>query len=145
MDFEGGEELQAAIMDLPHTTARNSARRMLKKAGELIASAAAANAPERGGALRESYGVGTTLTTRQRRLARGSDKGQVEVYVGPGKRGYRSGVQTEFGSKHQAAQPHLRPAFDSENRNALDLIARDWWADIEKTWARRARKMAKRG
>lgn len=145
MDFEGGKELEAALMDLPHTTARASARRMLKLAGALIAGAAASNAPVREGDLQASYGVGTRLTRRQRKLARGSDKGQVEVYVGPGEGGYQAGLQTEFGNEHQAAEPHLRPAFDAQKRPALDLIARDWWADIERTWARHMRKMAKRG
>lgn len=143
MEFEGGDELERTLMDLPHTTAKASARRMLKEGGQIIAEAGAANAPEREGDLRASYGVGTKLTRAQRKAARGSGKSDVQVYVGPGEKGYQSGLQTEFGNQHQAAEPHLRPAFNANAQNVLDYIAQAWWADIAKTVARHARKMAK--
>lgn len=145
MDFEGGRDLERALNELPHTTAKASARRMLKKAGLIIAKRGAANAAKDRGDLKESYGVGTQLTRRQRKAARRSEKADVEVYVGPGDGGYQAGLQTEFGNEHQAAQPHLRPAFDASKVEALDLIRREWWADIQKTAARHARKMAKLG
>lgn len=145
MKFEGGRELEAALMDLPHTTAKASARRMMRKGGEIIAERGAANAPEREGALKRSYGVGTKLTRSQRKAARNTDKNQVEVYVGPGAGGYSAGLQTEFGNEHQTAEPHLRPAFDTSLDDVLAFISREWWADIAKTAARHARKMARLG
>ncbi|WP_407496843.1 HK97-gp10 family putative phage morphogenesis protein [Pseudooceanicola sp. MF1-13] len=143
MRFEGGKELEQALRALPGTTARASARRVMKGAGEIVARAAQALAPVLTGELVESYGIGTQLTRRQRRAARGGDKADVEVFIGPGEGGYQAGLQTEFGNEHQAAQPHLRPAFDANVRNVLDHISREWWADIEKTLARRARKLAR--
>ncbi|WP_023848263.1 HK97-gp10 family putative phage morphogenesis protein [Ponticoccus alexandrii] len=143
MKFEGGDDLEKALMDLPHTTAKASARRMLKKGGQIIAEAGAANAPEREGDLKASYVVGTRLTKSQRRATRGAAKDDVQVFVGPGPRGYEAGEQTEFGNQHQAAEPHLRPAFNSKAQDVLNLIAQEWWADIAKAVARRARKLAK--
>ncbi len=143
--FEGGRELEAALRDLPGTTAKASARRMLRAAGAIIAKAAAANAPVRDGDLRDSYGVDTRRNRRSRRMSKGADRADVEVFVGPGQGGYQAGLQTEFGNQHQAAEPHLRPAFDAKVREVLDFIAREWWADIEKTVKRRARRLAKRG
>lgn len=142
MKFEGGREIERALMDLPHTTAKASARRMLKLGAQPIADAERALAPEREGDLRDSIGVGTRLTRRQRKVSR-SDRADVEVYVGPGEGGYQAGLQTEFGNEHQAAEPHLRPAWDSERENALQIIADNWWSDIVKTVARHARKLAK--
>lgn len=144
MKFEGGKEFEAALRDLPGTTAKASARRMLKRGGEIIARAAAAMAPKRHGDLIRSYGVGTRLTRRQAKAQRGQAKSDVQVFVGPGEGGYQSGLQTEFGNRHQSAEPHLRPAFDGKVRAVLDFIAVEWWADIEKTTARHMRKMARR-
>lgn len=145
MKFEGGKEFEAALRDLPHTTAKASARRMLRMGGEIIARAASALAPVREGDLQRSYGVGTRLTRRQAKMARRGGKQDVEVYVGPGEGGYQAGLQTEFGNEHQAAEPHLRPAFDAKVREVVEVIAREWWDDIARTVARHARKQARKG
>lgn len=130
----GFSDCETALAQLPHTTARASARRVLKKAGEPIAEAMAGGAPERSGGLAGSYGVGTRLTPRQRGLHRKQDP--VEVFVGTAD---PAGVQVEFGNDHQSAQPHARPAWEAEKMRALDVIKAELWADIEKTVARARR------
>lgn len=137
MKFEGGKDLEAALFGLRRAASKAVAKRVLLKAGAPIAAAGAANAPEDSGALAESYGVGVKLTNRQaQRNRRGS---AVEVYVGPND---PAAIQTEFGNDHQSAQPHLRPAWDAEKNGALNGIAADMWAEIEKTAARAAKRAA---
>ncbi|WP_027488470.1 HK97-gp10 family putative phage morphogenesis protein [Allorhizobium undicola] len=136
---EGLRELQAALAELPKATGRRVALRALTKAATPIADAGRANAPERKGYLKKSYGVGTKLTRRQRKVSK--KESQFEVYAGPG--GDPAGVQTEFGNEHQAAEPHLRPAWDANKDRALETIKEELWTEIEKAAQRLARKAAK--
>lgn len=136
---EGFKDIERVLMNLPRATAKASVRRVLKKAGQPIADAARDNAPERDGNLKESYGVGTRLTKRQRRLSK--KESEVEVYVGPND---PSAIQTEFGNQHQAAEPHLRPAWDAHKLNALQNIRDMLWDDVQRTVERYRKRQAKR-
>ncbi|MGK7653152.1 HK97-gp10 family putative phage morphogenesis protein [Roseovarius sp. B08] len=140
MKVEGFKAAERALMQLPKATAKSTVRRVLKKAAQPIADAGRANAPSREGNLKASYGVGTRLTKRQGRMSR--KESEVEVYAGPND---PAAVQTEFGNDHQVAEPHLRPAWDSERRGALDLIKSEQMAEIEKSVARYAKRQAKAG
>lgn len=137
---EGFKDLEKTLMQLPKATAKASVRRVLKKAAQPIADAGRGNAPEREGGLKESYGVGTRLTKRQRKVSQ--RESEVEVFAGPND---PAAVQTEFGNEHQAAQPHLRPAWDAEKHKALDIIKEEAWADVQKTVVRYQKRQAKRG
>lgn len=125
---QGLTEIDKILQNLPAATAKASVRRVLKKAGQPIADAGAANAPKAEGHLRASYGVGTKLTKRQRKVS--PKKSAVEVYVGPND---PSAVQTEFGNDHQPAQPHLRPAWDANQKQTLEIIQVELWSDVTKT------------
>lgn len=127
-------------MALPKATAKASVRRVLKKAAQPVADAGRANAPEKDGNLKESYGVGTRLTKRQRRVS--PKQSEVEVYVGPND---PAAVQTEFGNRRQAAEPHLRPAWEAKKAEVLRIIKEELWADIVKSVARYRKRVAKRG
>lgn len=137
---DGLKELDAALSELAETYGPKKVKplltRVLKKAGEPIKSAGEANAPRLTGRLKLSYTVSTKLSRRQR-LAN-TKESMVEVYVGPGP--HPKGVQTEFGNAHQAPEPHLRPAFDAQNGQALTTIKDELAADIAKTTKRLARK-----
>lgn len=135
---EGLKELEKALAELPRATGKNVARRTLRKAGEPIAEAGARNAPRDEGHLQESYGVGTKLTRRQRRQHRRRDP--IEVFVGPND---PAAIQTEFGNEHQSAHPHLRPAWDSESRTALNIVKSELGNEIEKAAKRLERKAAR--
>jgi len=139
MKLEGGKDLEKALMELPKASAKASVRRVLKKAAQIIADAGRGNAPEREGGLKDSYGVGTRLTKRQRKLHR--RESEVEVFAGPND---PAAVQTEFGNEHQAAQPHLRPAWDANKHDALDLVSEELWADVLKSIQRYQRRAASR-
>lgn len=133
---EGLAELDEALKELPKATARNVLLRVLKWAGQIIADAGEALAPRLTGGLAQSYTVGTKLSRRQKKLNR--KESDVEVYVGPTP--HAKSVQTEFGNVHQAAQPHLRPAWDGNVMKVLDGIREKLAEEIEKARVRLARK-----
>ncbi|RVE83341.1 HK97-gp10 family putative phage morphogenesis protein [Sinorhizobium meliloti] len=137
--IEGLKELDKALQDLKQVTAKGVARRVLMKAATPIAEAGRSNAPlGPTGNLKASYGVGTKLTRRQSKLHR--KQSPVEVFAGPND---PAAVQTEFGNEHQAAEPHLRPAWDSNKDRALDIVAAELGTEIEKAAKRAARKAAR--
>lgn len=139
LKVSGFKEMDKALMALPKATAKATVRRILKGVAQPIADAGRGNAPEKEGGLKESYGVGTKLTKRQRKLS--SKESEVEVYAGPND---PAAIQTEFGNAHQDAQPHLRPAWDAQKYAALDAIKEDAWAEIEKTVARFNKRQARK-
>jgi hypothetical protein len=133
---EGLKELDDALVELPKATARAVLVRTLKKEGQVIADAGEALAPRLTGGLAASYTVGQKLSRRQKsQNVKGSD---VEVYVGPTPQ--PKSVQTEFGNAHQAAEPHLRPAWDGNVMKVLDGITARLSEEIEKARARLAKK-----
>lgn len=143
-EVQGLKQFAAALQDMKAATAKGVMRRVLLKAGKPIAEAGQANAPVGPtGNLAASYGVGTKLTRRQSKLNR--RESAVEVYVGPND---PAAIQTEFGNEHQAAQPHLRPAFDANVETSLDIIKTELAVEIDKTAkraARRAARLARKG
>lgn len=134
-EIEGLSDLEAALKELPRATARNVLLRTLKAQAQPIADAGEALAPRRSGKLSESYQVSTKLSKSQKRTKKQSD---VEVYVGP--TSHPKSVQTEFGNAHQAAHPHLRPAWDGNYRQVLAGITETLRGEVEKARARLARK-----
>lgn len=134
--IEGLKELADTLAELPKATTTNVFTRILTKAGQPIAHSGEANAPRRSGQLAESYAVTKKLSKRQRQ--RHKKESKVEMFVGP--MPHPKSVQTEFGNSHQAAHPHLRPAWDANKQGTLDIITQDLGAEIEAARARRARK-----
>lgn len=136
---EGLADLDRALTELPKATARNVLLRTLKEQGQPIADAGEANAPRLSGKLADSYTVGTKLSRRQKK--QNKKESMVEVYIGPTP--HPKSVQTEFGNVHQAAHPHLRPAWDGNVMKVLDGIKKSLAEQIEKARARLARKAAR--
>lgn len=134
--LEGLAELDEALTELPKATARAVLVRVLKAEGTPIKDAGETLAPKDKGGLKASYTVGQKLSRRQKN--RNKKESMVEVYIGPGPAA--KGVQTEFGNAHQAAQPHLRPAFDGNVMRVLTGIKDRLAEEIEKTRARIAKK-----
>lgn len=137
--IEGFKELDKALSDLKPATAKNVVRKILKKAAQPIADAGQANAPlGPTGNLKASYGVGTKLTRRQAKLHK--KESPVEVFAGPND---PAAIQTEFGNEHQAAEAHLRPAWDGEKDHALDIISAELGDEIGKAMQRASRRAAR--
>lgn len=138
---EGLRELDRALGQLPKSTAKAVLRKVLKDAGEPLARTARRLAPKDEYHLYESIDVSTRLSRRQRGLHRKENSPAFqEMFVGTNN---PAGVQQEFGNDRHAAQPFMRPAWDAEKMNVLDLISVSLWGEIEKAAQRLARKAAK--
>ena len=172
---DGLKELEAAMAELTKATARNTMRRALTKAAEPIRAAAERNAPEDTGKLKRSIVVTSKIDSkagkaeyastlagggskaqavqalRDARRAKGIGESFAEVFMGPAKSGKKNSIKAlvqEFGSKKQAAQPYMRPAFDSEAENVINGIKGELSTEIDKSVRRaraRALKKAARG
>jgi len=162
---EGLRELDAALAELPKAVARNTLRRVLKKAGQPIAEKARQLAPVDTGRLRDSINVSPKLGTKAgqkeyaaamkqglgqeaavaaMRDARRAAKGEgsfAEMYVGPGRQPHAH--LQEFGSVNNRPHPFMRPAWDANKDEALEIIKRDLGGEIAKAAKRVARRKAK--
>lgn len=134
---EGLSELDDALSELPKAVAKDVLVQVLTEQGKPIKEDGQRLAPRLSGRLANSYTISQKLSRRQKSLNR--KQSAVEVYIGPG--AMAENIQTEFGNAHQAAQPHLRPAWDANARLVLDGIAASLADKIEKARYR----LAKRG
>lgn len=137
--IEGLKELEEALRELPKATARNVLVRTLTKEAQPIAHDGQSRAPKLTGGLAASYTVGTKLSRRQK--SQHKKESPVEVFVGPSP--HPKSIQTEFGNAHQAAKPHLRPAWDANAKGVFDGIKDRLAEEIEKARKRLARKAEK--
>lgn len=141
--WEGFKELDAALVDFADEWGVRKVKplltRVLKKEGQPIADAESALAPKLTGELALSPIVSTKLSRRQKKQNR--KESDVEVYIGPTP--HPKSVQTEFGNAHQAAQPHLRPAWDGNVMKVLGGIKGRLTDELAKTTARLARRAAR--
>jgi HK97 gp10 family phage protein len=140
---EGLREIKAALEDVSKATSTNILKKALIEAGQPIASAARSMAPDDpttgGYDLKKSITVGTRLSRRQKKRNKKGSK--VEVYVGAGP--LSQATQQEFGNALHGPQAFLRPAWDSNKAQALQIFIKAVWSNIEKAAARAARKTAR--
>jgi HK97 gp10 family phage protein len=158
---EGFRELDKALGQLPESTARNTLRRVLKKAAEPIHIQAKSLAPVRDASDPDVYygpadnrrlrlrgttkflvQSGTRLTKRQARAVRKAGKYFAEHYVGTRD---RVAQLVEYGTSESRAQPFMRPAWDANKMKALEIIKSELGEEIQKSATRLARKRAKAG
>ncbi len=143
--FKGGKELEAALKALDLSTAKNRgvANRALDKAAVPIRDEWQQGVDVRKGVLRRSIDIGNRAQTRAtRKFRRGSSV--VERYVGvdlredPVRLSIYAPIE-EFGDKSNPPNPAGRNAFETKKVEAMNLISKTLWAEIEKV-ARRAKK-----
>ncbi|MET3662499.1 HK97-gp10 family putative phage morphogenesis protein [Aquamicrobium ahrensii] len=166
--MSGLKELDVALGEMSKGAARGALRRALTKAAEPMRAAAERNAPEDTGALKRSIALSSKIDNRagkaeyaavmkgggskaqaaaalrDARRAKGIGESFAEVFMGPKKSGKRKAIKAmvqEFGSKKQAAQPYMRPAFDAEAQNVINGIKSELSTEIDKS-VRRARARA---
>lgn len=148
---DGLREIDAALKELPKAAGKTAMRRVLKKRAEPIAEmmrSLAPDDPETGGKdLRNSIGVSTRLSPRQRRQHRKiDDRAGVEMFIGAGP--LPQAHLQEFGTAHHAPQPFARPAWDAHKGALLKGIGADMWLEIQRATERlrrRAARLAARG
>lgn len=121
--FEGGAELARTLDQLSTRISKRIMREALEHGGEPVRKAASRNAPYEPGPpdLRENIGMS---------LARNREAGDMAtIAIGP-TRGFAYGLPQELGTKHHAAHPFMRPAFDTEAPKALGLIGQELWRQL---------------
>jgi len=146
--IDGLRELDRALGSLPKATAKGVLRRVGIKALQPMAEAARQMAPDdpatSGNDLKASITVGgpAKLNTRQKRAERKAEgKSFVTVYMGTAD---VAAVPQEFGTVNHGPQSFMRPAFGQEARGAIDIVAKELGAEIEKTAKRAAARAAKK-
>lgn len=145
VDFKGGRELEAALRDLgKKATAKNVARRALRKAAEPIREEWEQLVPEDQGDLKRSIKTGGAIRQFQSRANRGD---VVTEFVGidesQDRRLHIYAEVIEFGNESHPAQPAGRPAWEGKKQEAFDRLADDLRVEIDKAAARAARKAAR--
>ena len=136
--IEGLRQVDQALKELPRATSKNVVRRVLRNRAEPMAFLASNLAPIDDADLANSMEISTRLAPRQRRGKSHPDR--VEVFVGSSS---SLAHLQEFGTRHHAAQPFMRPAFEQLKYRVLDGIQKDLMNEIEKAKARQARKAAR--
>lgn len=143
--LEGAKELEEALKELTAAGARAAMRRALRAGGAPLAARMNALAPDGGtspdGPLNDSYSVSTKLNRRQSRAQRRTGKDEVFMYVGTSD---VAGIQQEFGNRNHAAQPHVRPAWDTGKTQVLTDTLGAAEVEVEKAVARARRKAARK-
>jgi len=146
----GFAALDKALAELPKATARNVLKRTLVKAGEPIAEEARRLAPVASGELKTTIAVSSRIknkvgnaefaaamraglgkdAARQalRDARRGAGGSFAEMFVGPAS--LPQAHMNEFGTSKMAAQPYMRPAWDSEKMNSLAIIKSELGSQI---------------
>ena len=137
----GLKQLDKALGQLPKSTGKNVLRVALRKGGAPIERAAERKAPKRSGQLEASIATSTKLSRRQSREHRKKTKSTVEVFVGAG--ALPQAITQEFGARHHAAQPFMRPAWDENKMKSLGIIRREIKTGIDKATKRLERKAAR--
>lgn len=143
VQLSGFKELEQALGELPKATARNTLRRVLKRAGEPVEAAMESRAPVLTGYTEKSIAVSATLNPRNRRDIKREGKAFAEYYIGS-RRG-SAAVFNEFGTINMPAHPYMRPGWEASQDQALAIITKDLGTEIEKARARLARKAARAG
>jgi HK97 gp10 family phage protein len=138
---EGLAALETALRQLPDATAKNVLRRVGRKRLQPVADRARELVPVHQGDLRDSIGVSTKLTRRQRSRHRKDGPDDVEVFAGAGP--HPQAHLQEFGTEHHGPQPFMRPAWDTEKDGVLARIKTDLTDEIQKATTRLARRAAK--
>ncbi len=166
LKIEGLKELEDALRELPKATAKNTIRRALAAASIPIADQAQSLIVVRrvkpaivATKVKFSSGAAGKRAFAEA-LARGATRGEAGeaarqanretsddatttsgvLSIGPTKRAFYG---FEFGTVRQAPQPFMRPSWDSNKLNALEIIKTELKDQIEKARARLARKAAR--
>lgn len=132
--FAGGEELARQLDKLALPMARTVLLRALRRAAEPIRAHAEQLAPRssdsRFGHLQDFIVIQTVNRVGSVEGGRWQDaQGQPWVAVGP-RKDFFYGLFQEYGAKHHGAQPFLRPAFDAEVPQALNILREELWTAI---------------
>lgn len=157
VSVDGLKDLEKSLAKLSTSAGKGVLRRVGKKGLGIFIDSARDKVAVGRGDLRDSLGVSTKLSDRQkprhRRMVKPS-KNSVEIFAGADALPHAHLV--EFGTGERvvestgqhvgsvAPQPFLRPAWDEKGDDVLKYISRELWVEIEKTIARAEKRAAKK-
>jgi len=161
----GLDDINEVLSSLPNRIGKQVLAATLKQAAKPTLEAAQANAAafQKTGRFARSFTIKTTLSRRQKRLLRGSEKSQAVMYVGSTDRKAHliefgtgphpiaaefkealAGKEGVYGTTvfHPGtpARPVLRPAWEATKEQVLKRFGELIWRQIEKAKARMAKK-----
>jgi HK97 gp10 family phage protein len=123
MKVEGLDALARALGQLPEAVGKRVQRQALKAGAVPIRDTATRLAPRSDEAPHMADSIRTGAYTR--------NESEEAVEIGPtGEHFY--GLFQELGTKHHAAQPFLRPAYDQHAAEALEIVRQHLWAALAK-------------
>lgn len=132
LNIEGAKELEKKLLSFEPKLGKKIIRQALRSGAKLILAEAKANVPVDTGALRDSLKV---RAMRKRKHRYGV---MVQTSEGWFKGEQFYGAFVEFGTDKMAAQPFVRPAFDSEKEAAEKTIVDGIRQGIEQVGASNA-------
>lgn len=141
---DGLDGLLEALQEIPsRATEKNTVKRALKQAAEPMRALAAALAPYRAEDnpmhLRESIIISDKTVAND--PDPGAPAGSVTVFFGPDKRlRQHHGIEMEFGTFKDQAQPFMRPAWEARKEESLKLVGYYMWVEIDGSLSRIAAK-----
>lgn len=149
MQLFGDKKLQKLLLTLPKRLQRKALRRGVTKGARLVARTAKQKTPRETGTLKKSIGI-RTYTSRGKESV-GAVAGPRRGFKSPirkkhgwaskknGKAQYRDPTRyahlVEFGTKHSAARPFLRPAFDALWHQVVTMVGSEVKVEIKKARA----------
>lgn len=127
-EFKGFKELYKAIDHLPETVKKEELEPLLIKSLEPMRDKARSLAPDDPLTgppwnLPTSIEAGNRQRGGRAKLDRQLGRFDARAYMGPTTFGYPQAIFQEFGTVKMAAQPYMRPAWDSEKHHALQIIS----------------------
>lgn len=133
MQIHGGKELAARLRALPEAFTRAVVIGALTESAELMRARMAQLAPREPGAPDLADNIGISVANRLGDVGGGRWEARHDeehaVAVGPTK-DFFYGLFQEYGTIHHAAQPFMRPAFDSEAPKALTALTQELWKPL---------------
>src|SRR5262249_28617023 len=127
LTLEGFSELNKMLDGLTKVQYAHGMSPVLEKALSpmcLVAVSLAPDDPHTGAPwdLKSSIIVSTKQRSGRARHNRPLGQYEARAYMGPTGFGYPQALMMEFGTIHDAAQPYMRPAWESEKAGALKII-----------------------
>jgi HK97 gp10 family phage protein len=130
---DGFKELAANLRALPMAVQREKILDALEVAAEPMRSRMSQLAPREPGAPDLADNIGISVANRIGDVGGGRWQARHDeehaVAVGPTKN-FFYGIFQEYGTVHHAAQPFMRPAFDSTAQTSLSILSQRLWLAI---------------
>ncbi len=146
--LHGAKELEAVLKQFPDYIAKKIATGALNAGAEVIKKAAIQNAPIGDQVHKDKKGNQILPGTLKKSIRKWKLKGENTVNVGvglPNKTRAWYGSLVEFGTSKMSARPWLRPAFDNNVSQALDVVGKKLGDGIERAAKKLAGKYSKSG